>query len=294
MPNRYRDTYPSPAALRSDEALPVRAADAIRLDYFRAEPGTMPTVAYEEHHILINLSDSPVDTENFRDGRTFRYGFARDEIVVTPAGIVSGWRWHERSHVAVILLDASEISRFARKHLGILLSERQLRDVPRTTDGEIVATARLLLDALQQRQTGYEVLYEAHSRIFLVKLLDRYGERAADHAFNSDFSAAQYKRVLDCVADRFGDRLTVEDLAAASGLSTAAFSREFKRVVGETPYRFLTAYRIERAQDGLADVDRPMIDIALSCGFSDQAHFSRTFKSVTGETPSAYRKSLAG
>jgi hypothetical protein len=36
VPNRYRDTYPSEAQLTSDDALPLRAADAIRLDYFHA------------------------------------------------------------------------------------------------------------------------------------------------------------------------------------------------------------------------------------------------------------------
>ena len=293
MPNRYRDTYPLEAQLTSESALPLRAAEAIRLDYFQAEPDTMPTVAYAEHHILINLSEVPVETENFRSGETLRYGFDKDEIVITPAGIESGWRWHERSHVAVILLDAEEIDRFARRHLGVLLSDRQLRDIPRMKDADLVETAKLLIDALQDRRTGFEVLYEAHSRIFLVKLLDRYGDRLADHVFDADFSAQHYKRVLDCIEARFGDTLTVEDLAAAAGLSATAFSREFKRVVGETPYRFLMTYRVERTQEKLKDPAQAMIDIALSCGFSDQAHFSRTFKSVVGQTPGVYRKALA-
>ncbi|MEL6688443.1 MAG: helix-turn-helix domain-containing protein, partial [Pseudomonadota bacterium] len=290
MPNRYRDTYPSEAQITSDDALPLRAADAIRLDYFQAEPDTMPTVAYAEHHILISLSDRPVDTENVRNGKTLRYGFDKDEVVITPAGVESGWRWYQRSHVAVVLLDTDEIERFAKRHLGVLLSEQQLRDVPRTQDSDLVETAKLLIDALKERRTGFEVLYEAHSRIFLVKLLDRYGERLADHVFDEDFSAQHYKRVLDYIEARFGETLTVEDLAAAAGLSATAFSREFKRVVGETPYRFLMTYRVERAQEKLADTTEAMIEIALSCGFSDQAHFSRTFKSVVGQTPREYRK----
>jgi AraC family transcriptional regulator len=185
-----------------------------------------------------------------------------------------------------------EIERFAKRHLGVLLSEQQLRDVPRTQDADLVETSKLLIDALKDRRTGFEVLYEAHSRIFLVKLLDRYGERLADHVFDEGFSAQHYKRVLDYIETRFGETLTVEDLAATAGLSATAFSQEFKRVVGETPYRFLMTYRVERAQEKLADTGEAMIEIALSCGFSDQAHFSRTFKSVVGQTPREYRKTL--
>jgi AraC family transcriptional regulator len=40
----------------------------------------------------------------------------------------------------------------------------------------------------------------------------------------------------------------------------------------------------------LKDPHRPLIDIALSCGFSDQPHFSRVFKQLTGLTAQAFRE----
>jgi len=41
-----------------------------------------------------------------------------------------------------------------------------------------------------------------------------------------------------------------------------------------------------------AGSDAPLVEIALSAGFSEQSHFSRTFKRLTGLTPSEYRSSL--
>ena len=44
----------------------------------------------------------------------------------------------------------------------------------------------------------------------------------------------------------------------------------------------------------MADQNQPLGEIALACGFADQAHFTRSFKQVTGQTPRSYRASISG
>ena len=95
--------------------------------------------------------------------------------------------------------------------------------------------------------------------------------------------------MLDYVADNFGRSITIDDMAEQTSISTYHFSRLFKQAIGQTPYQFLIAYRVERAKQRLSNLDIPLIDIALSCGFSDQAHFSRSFKKSTGTTPKNWR-----
>ncbi|MEM9668749.1 MAG: helix-turn-helix transcriptional regulator [Pseudomonadota bacterium] len=84
---------------------------------------------------------------------------------------------------------------------------------------------------------------------------------------------------------KFGSDLQVDDLSRAAGLSTSHFSRVFKHVIGETPYNFLVRYRVERAADMLTDQSRPIKDIALACGFSDQPHLTRAFRRFRAATP---------
>ena len=36
--------------------------------------------------------------------------------------------------------------------------------------------------------------------------------------------------------------------------------------------------------------DRRLCDIALECGFGDQAHFTRTFRRIVGQSPQAWRR----
>jgi AraC family transcriptional regulator len=288
----YQDVYPSAALLRSFDVVRPRAADLLNLEYFEAEPARMPREIFAQHHLLLNLRDTPMRVENWRDGLHRDFIYLPDEIVLTPAGIRSGWHWHERSRVIVITLEPDRLRRFATSELGLVLTDRQLRDTAQEADADLCQTGAMLLYALRDRSTGSEVMYESLARIFLVKLLQRYGEaRSEALAFSRGFTASHYKRVLDFVADRFGDPITIEDMARVAGLSPAHFARVFKEVLGDSPYQFVMDYRVEQAKRMLHDRTRALVDVALACGFADQPHFSRVFKQLTGTTPKAFRAS---
>jgi AraC family transcriptional regulator len=290
---RYQDIYPSDALLRSVDVVRPRAAELLGLEYFEAEPDAMPTARFEQHHLLLNLQPHPHRLENWRDGQHRDFTYRLHEIVLTPAGMESGWRWHAKSKVIVITIDPPRLRRFAESELGLILSDRQFQDVPQAKDEELCRSGVMLLDALRTRSTGSEVVYEALARVFLVQLLERYGEaRGPALEFGAGFTAAQYRRVLDLVAERFGEAITIEEMARAAGMSPAHFSRLFKATLGETPYQFVMDYRVEQARKMLATRDRPLIEIALACGFADQPHFTRIFKRLTGRTPREYRAAL--
>jgi AraC family transcriptional regulator len=287
---RYEDIYPSAPLLRSTGRVRPRAADLLTLEYFEAEPGTMPTEAFDQHHVLINLRDEPIRTENWRGAEHRDFLFRRDEIVVTPAGMTSGWRWHGRSQVIVITLDPKKFEAFAQSEVGILLTDRQLRDLPQFEDTDITAAATMLLEALRLGGAGSDVMFESLARVFLVKLVQKYGEeRGAGASFSGAYTPRHHRRVLDLVEQRFAEAMGVDEMATVAGLSPSHFSRVFKQVIGESPYQFVMRYRTERAAAMLTDRSRPLIDIALACGFADQPHLTRVFKQLRGQTPRQWR-----
>ncbi|WP_236823338.1 helix-turn-helix domain-containing protein [Blastomonas sp. RAC04] len=288
----YQDVYPSPAILRSFDIVRPRAAELLNLEYFEAEPARMPHEVFSQHLLLLNLRETPMRVENWRDATHRDFIFLPNEIVLTPAGIRSGWYWHERSKVIVITIMPDVLYCCATSELGLVLGARQLRDTPQAMDADLCQSGAMLLDALRTRAIGSEVMYESLARIFLVKLIQHYGElRSEALDFSRGFTASHYKRVLDYVAERFGELITIEEMARVAGLSPAHFSRRFKEVLGDSPYQFVMDYRVEQAKRMLSEQGRPTADIALACGFADQAHLSRIFKRLTEYTPRAFRSS---
>ena len=101
---------------------------------------------------------------------------------------------------------------------------------------------------------------------------------------------AQMQKMLAFAEAHFREPLTLEQAAAAFHFSPAHFSRLFSRLSGMPFLQYLHTLRIEEAIKQLQETDRPVIDIALSCGFNSVRSFNRVFRAVTGSTPTRLRE----
>jgi AraC-like DNA-binding protein len=96
-------------------------------------------------------------------------------------------------------------------------------------------------------------------------------------------------RARDLIDARYADPLDVAALARAAHASPAHFAREFKRVFGETPHRYLLTRRLERAAALLRGTDHPVARICAEVGLSSVGSFTTSFRRSYGTTPAAYR-----
>ena len=101
------------------------------------------------------------------------------------------------------------------------------------------------------------------------------------------------RRAIDFIRDNLQRELTVAEIAAVACLSPFHFTRMFKRVTGKTPYGFVSEERLDRARRLLGDRTIPLVDVALSSGFSSQGAFNTAFKRSVGRTPGEYRQYLS-
>ena len=101
----------------------------------------------------------------------------------------------------------------------------------------------------------------------------------------------RFEAIASLVEDSPGNKWSIQELAAKSGLGRVRFSTEFKRVFGVPPAKFIMRKRLERARYLLLATGRTLEDIAEELGFSDAFHLSKSFKADTGLSPKEFRKS---
>lgn len=99
----------------------------------------------------------------------------------------------------------------------------------------------------------------------------------------------QVQRVQDFVQQHIACDLSLSALAEQVNLSAYYFARMFRQATGESPHQCVLRQRLEHAQVLLRTTDTPIVDIALACGFTNQAYLTTVFKQRFGLTPRAYR-----
>jgi AraC-like DNA-binding protein len=102
-------------------------------------------------------------------------------------------------------------------------------------------------------------------------------------------AARHLLRAKDLADARYYEPLTVGDMARAAGLSTAHFSREFRRTFGESPHQYLLTRRLERAAALLRNTDRSVTEICFAVGLGSLGSFTTSFTRIYGQSPQAYR-----
>ena len=102
-------------------------------------------------------------------------------------------------------------------------------------------------------------------------------------------------RVASLVYSVAKDRtiVKVDDLVARSAVSRRTLERLFAKYVGVSPKWVIQRYRLHEAAEQLGSGDVNQAALAMSLGYSDQAHFVRDFKAVVGTSPGAYARGRA-
>ena len=129
-----------------------------------------------------------------------------------------------------------------------------------------------------------------HTRLAVLQFLTYLCEHhTADRSLYADTSSLHaIKKAVRYIRRHYAEAITLDDAAAAAGLSRYYFTREFRRVTGQSFVTYLNALRCEQAMP-LLHSDRSVTEVCYACGFRDLAYFSRTFRKIVGVSPSAVR-----
>jgi AraC-like DNA-binding protein len=96
----------------------------------------------------------------------------------------------------------------------------------------------------------------------------------------------EINRVVEHLHRRFGEKVTVEEMAAVAAMSPSHFSRIFRRETGHSPMNYLIDLRLSKARRLLVAGEPCVTSVALRCGFASSSHFTDSFRKRFGCPPS--------
>jgi AraC-like DNA-binding protein len=100
----------------------------------------------------------------------------------------------------------------------------------------------------------------------------------------------QSEQLQDVMERNYMYDFSLEDYARLCNRSLASFKRDFQKLYGTTPGKWLLEKRLESAKHLLLTAQKSVNDAAFESGFKNNAHFSRAFKNYFGTSPRQFRK----
>ncbi len=119
-------------------------------------------------------------------------------------------------------------------------------------------------------------------------------ERLHDQAYHIQFDNRDQERlqsVFVFIAERYAQKIRLDDVAAVSNLSKEAFCRYFKQSTQYTFVEFLNRYRISKSKEVLLS-GQSISDACFQSGFQSLSYYNRIFKKVVGISPRQFKLSM--
>ncbi len=108
-----------------------------------------------------------------------------------------------------------------------------------------------------------------------------------------DTQAETLGAVLTWAAENLAENLDVDTLARKAHMSPRTFARRFRDETGTTPHSWVTAQRLQLAEEMLERTGDSVDHIAAAVGFGNAATLRHHFTRVRGVSPQAYRRQFA-
>ena len=218
----------------------------------------------ELRRLLLELSRQ-FAAASFSDMEILRDGFLKQVLMLSfqsPEEI----RWHLR-YALIQIVEAS------RKRSDLL--EREANELYES-----------LVKTLEKAVTTQEMVLVFQEAL---RSLSQPGERPS--ALRAAYSIDKTREYID---DHFQEPMRISRLARMAKISTATFSRRFKKLTGTGLEAYLQNRRLEEAGKLLKAGTLPVSKVAHECGFKSVPHFIQVFRRKTGLPPQKFRRKFQG
>jgi len=185
---------------------------------------------------------------------------------------------------------SSYYPRIANLEFTSLILQRDGTDVCKKLYDMMIELACLYL----KKADKFELKCVGLLNLLFAGLLDTLPNRLlSDKEKNASQSkASRMRKITHYIDEHYSEKLLLSDIARKEDLSLTYLSHFFKDYLGLPFQEYLAKIRCEKARQLLLLTDFPLLDICMSCGFSDSKYFNSGFRRQYGCSPKEYRQNF--
>ena len=153
--------------------------------------------------------------------------------------------------------------------------------------------SELIIEEAEKEQPGSGIIVNKLGEVLFVHTLRAYIEK---QRHSSGFIAAiqdeRISKVLKKIHRFPQNNWKLNQLAQVASMSRTSFANRFKFLIGETPFNYVTRWRMLKAQELLVESNFSVGEIAEQVGYQSEAAFNRVFKKYLLQTPLKFRRNV--
>lgn len=243
------------------------------------------TLKISHTHLNVRLWPKPVTLE---DSSSHQLRIHSNVELFRPGDEESGLS-DKDAHGQFLFITHDCIEEYFQRKIPLNVYQR-LAHKPKSGD-----VLRYLMQAIQEHSTYFaEPSIGFFSCIVNAVCEELLKEHLVDSWELPRINAPAWRKLYDVLETMDGDRLTIDEMATVMKLSPRHFSRLFSKCHGMSPYQYAIRWRLNKSIELMLENDRPLVEIALEVGFSDQSGYIRAFRKYFGKCPLAMRQELVG
>jgi AraC-like DNA-binding protein len=216
---------------------------------------------------------------------------SRSDILLIPPGVRVEGEWNGSSgKIATFFITGRLLKDIADQTSLPVPCLKRPSLASFSIDPRLDALCRLLMEETEHHCPKGAIYFEKLARALAVSVLLRVHEPQDPAVARGGEVPTGIRCAIQRLENDFIDHISVTELADHAHLSVGHFVRTFKKVTGSTPHRYLLGVRLSHARKLMTQTAHAIsiAEIAVTCGFCDQAHFGRNFRRFFGTTPAAF------
>jgi len=258
------------------------------------EEAPLDTTESPIHHpsLIYHLTRPTEVTRKIEGSRPEKMLIGPRRICLTPGEAVTHWRHFGHPEILQVYLRQSIFTSAVSEMYGCDASGAEMTPRFAIQDPLLEQLALTIVSALRDGTAEDGLYIDTLAQMMAVHLARAHSTRSRPlrPARMEQLSSWRIRRLIEYIEQHLDGDLSLEAMAAEVDISPLYLARAFKSAVGQSPHQYVLSRRLERAKALLRNTDAPVVEVALSAGFSSQSHLSHWFLRYLGVSPAAYRR----